>query len=86
MLTGHCDRDRNQRTGDVQREPSAVEDEGIEDDSERFPAANNAERDQNDNEIHRHGSLQVHRNKQKREQEARGDLEWYLENQIYEEE
>ena len=42
-LTGHHDRDRNQRTGDVQRESSAVEDERIKNDPERFPAANYAE-------------------------------------------
>ena len=86
MLTGHRERDRNQGAGDVQRESCAVEDEGIKDDSERFPAANNAERDQSDNEIHRHGSLQVHSDKQKREQEAGGNLKRYLEDQVYEEE
>ena len=85
-LTSHDDRDRDQRTGDVQCEPGTIDDERVKDDSERFPAANYAERNQCGNKVHRHGSLQVHREKEEREQETRGDLEWYLENQVYEEE
>ena len=86
VLTSHQNRDRHQRTGDVQCEPSTVGDECIEDDSERLPAANHAERNQCDHKVHRHGSLQVHSDDEKRKQEARGDLERYLENEVYEEE
>ena len=52
MLTSHNCRDCQQRAGDVQRKPSAINDERIEDDPERFPTTNHAERDQGDEEIH----------------------------------
>ena len=86
ILTSYNDRDRHQRAGDVQREPTTIDDERIKDDSERFSAADHAERNQGDKKIHRHCSLQVHRYKEKREQETRGDLEWYLKNKVREEE
>lgn len=86
MLTSHDDRDRHQRAGDVQREPGTVDDERIKDNPERLPAADHTERNQDGKKIHRHRSLHVHGDKEKREQETRGDLERYLKDQIYEEE
>jgi len=86
MLTSHNDRDRHQRAGDVQRESGTVDDERVKDNPERLSAANHAERDQDDEEIHRHGSLQVRGDEEKREQETRDDFERYLKDHVYEEE
>jgi len=86
VLTCHNDRDRQQGIGDIQSEAGAVGKEGIENNSKRLPTANHAERNQSDEEVHRHRSLQVHSEEEKRKEETRDDLEWYLKNQIYEEE
>ena len=52
MLTGHDVHDSDQRAGEIQCEPIAIGDERIEDDPERLPAANHAERDQSNKAVH----------------------------------